>query len=152
MARLVWILIVCGALFSCVSTPPPAAATEQEVQQASERFWSSRGDASSLAAQLTEDAILMVPGLPDATGRTAVQELMPQRFAASRSTDFKVHRREITMAGDAAYELAWYSETHHGQGESLRLQGRYVIVWKHGDGVWRMHRTLFNFADVRPDA
>jgi ketosteroid isomerase-like protein len=153
MFRSLGVLIVCGVLTSCVTSQPATETVEMEVQQASDRFWTTRerGDASSLAAQVTETAILMVPGLPDAVGRSAVRDLLQQRFASARTSDFKVHRREIQVIGNSAYELAWYSETYHGEDESLRLEGRYLIVWKRGrDDPWRVHRNLYNFSAATP--
>lgn len=169
MFRFLSILIACGILTSCVTTQPgprisdmevqqasdrsaPAIA-EMEIQQASDRFWTTResGDASALAAQFTEEAILMVPGLPDAVGRSAVRDLLKLRFASARTTDFKVHRREIQVVAESAYELAWYSETHRGQGEWTRLEGRYLLFWKRGhDDRWRVHRYFYNFSAATP--
>src|SRR5256885_342392 len=84
-------------------------------------------------------------------GRSEIRELAQQRFASARTTDFKVQRREIQLIGDSAYELAWYSETHRGQDQSLQLQGRYLIVWKRGsDKLWRVHRNLYNFSGATP--
>lgn len=153
MFRSLWILIACGVLMSCPASQPAAEVLELEIQQASDRFWTTRqrGDASALAALITDEAILMVPGLPDAVGRNAVRDLLQERFASIRTTDFKVHRREIRVIGDSAYELAWYSETHLGQGEDpLRLQGRYLLVWRRGGDLWRVHRNLFNYSAVTP--
>ena len=152
MIRSLWILIACGMLTSCVRSQAPEVA-EKEVREASDRFHATRqrGDAAAHAGQFTEEGVLMVPGLADAAGRDAVRGLLEKRFAGARTTDFKVHRREIEVAGDSAYELAWYSEVHAGQDESMRLDGRYVLVWKRGsDGAWRVHRDLYNFSGMTP--
>ena len=150
MTRLVGTSILCGLLLSCVSTQTPDASAESEVQRVSDEYWANRADAKSLSQYVTEDAVLMVPGLLDAVGQDAFSELAHQR--ATRSSNFKVHRREFHVAGDTAYELAWYGETVRAEGDSLRMQGRYVILWKRGaDGRWRIHRNLLNFSDVGPD-
>ncbi|HEY8131700.1 MAG TPA: SgcJ/EcaC family oxidoreductase [Thermoanaerobaculia bacterium] len=153
MSRHVWILIVCVALTACVTVQPATQQTELEVQQASDQFSATRerGDASSFAARFTEDGIFMVPGLSDAAGRSAVRELAQRRFTSGRINDLKIHRREIQVIGDSAYELAWYSETDRRQEQSFRLQGRHFILWKRGsDKVWRVHRYLYNFSDATP--
>jgi uncharacterized protein (TIGR02246 family) len=124
-----------------------------EVQQASDRFWTTRarGDAAALAALFTDDGMFMVPGLPDASGRKAVRELLEQRFAGGRTFDLVVHRREIEVTGDSANELAWYSESHQAQGQTMRMDGRYLLVWQRGgDGAWRVHRYLYNFSGATP--
>jgi uncharacterized protein (TIGR02246 family) len=140
-------------LTACVTVQPATQQTELEVQQASDQFSTARerGDASSFAALFTEDGIFMVPGLSDAAGRSGVRELAQQRFASGRINDFKIHRREIQVIGDSAYELAWYSETDRRQEQPFRLQGRHFILWKRGsDKVWRVHRYLYNFSDAAP--
>jgi uncharacterized protein (TIGR02246 family) len=126
---------------------------EAAVRQASDRFWSARDqrDAASLAAQFTENGILMVPGLADAVGRSAIRDLLQLRLNAFRIKDFAAERREITVAGDTAYELAWFGETHVTMDGSTRVEGRYVIAWKQEpDGVWRVHRHLSNFSGMKP--
>src|SRR5687767_7645008 len=97
--RAAGIVIACGIWISCATTQPAAENAEKDVRQASDRFWVTRerADASSLAVQVTEDAIFMVPGLPDVVGRSAFQESLEQRRATARTTDFKIHRREIQV-------------------------------------------------------
>ena len=100
---------------------------------------------------MTETAILMVPGLPDTVGRTAVREMLQKRAASLQISDFTVHRRETEVNGDSAHELGWFSAIHRGQGDTLRMEGRYLLVWQRGaDGIWRVHRDLFNFSDAIP--
>lgn len=154
MWRSVAIVTVCVVLASCATTPPPAAGTaEMEVRQASDRFWATRAqaDAAALAALFTDDGTFMAPGLPDASGRNAVRALLEQRFAGGRTFAFVVHRREIEVSGDSANELAWYSESHQAQGQTMRMDGRYLLVWRRGgDAVWRVHRYLYNFSGATP--
>ena len=154
MLRSLSILLVSLVLTSCATTQPAPEAAELEVQQASDRFWAARQseDIPALTEHLTEDAILMIPGLPDAEGRAAIGELLQKRFATGRTANFKVFRREIQVVGDTAYELAWFSDdTHHEQADSFRMEGRYLTVWQRGsDGRWRVHRNFYNFSGAAP--
>jgi uncharacterized protein (TIGR02246 family) len=156
MFRSLAILMVCGLLASCATTQPSTEAAETEVQQASDQFWATRerSDAPALASQFTDTAIFGVPGLPDAVGRDAIRDLLQKRFASLRTTDFKVLRREIQVNGNAAHELGWFSEiTHQGEGDAMRMEGRYLIVWSRGaDGIWRAHRYFYAFSGARPVA
>jgi uncharacterized protein (TIGR02246 family) len=97
---------------------------------------------------VTEDAVLMAPGMSDIQGRSAIRDTAQQMFTALRITDLKIERSEIDVIGDTAYELTTYSETLHPKGgQASPVQGRYLIVWKRGrDGAWRVHRNLFNMA------
>lgn len=153
MVRAILILSALFALTSCVATRPSSSASEGEVREASDRFRDARlrGDAVALAEQFTDDGILMVPGVPDATGRVAVRELLKEMFASVRIEDLEVRSQEIQVIGDVAYELAWYSEVNVRKDGSYRFEGRYLIVWKREAGKgWRVHRNLYNFSDATP--
>ena len=153
MFRFIAMLIMCGMLTSCAATRPAAETARLEVQKASDQFWAirERRDAPALASRFTETGIYMVPGLPDAVGRSAIRELLEKRLASGPTVDFKVHRREIEVIGDTAYELAWYSEKHHTRESSNLLEGRYAMVWlREHDGAWRVHRYLYNFSAATP--
>ena len=154
MLRSLSILLVSLVLTSCATTRPAPEAAELEVQQASDRFWAARQseDVPGVTALFTEDGILMIPGLPDAVGRAAIGELFQERFAAGRTDNFKVHKREIEVVGDTAYELAWFSDdAHHDRADSYRMEGRYLTVWQRGgDGGWRVHRYFFNYSGAAP--
>ena len=153
MSRPVWILLILGALTSCASNQAASDQADLEVQQASDRFWAARqsGDPAALSTQLTDDAILMIPGLPDSVGRNAIRDLIQQRAATTQISESAIQRREIQVDGDMASELGWFSEVYRGQGPAMRMQGRYSIVWKRGaDRVWRVHRNLYNFSGATP--
>ena len=158
MSRHAWILIGCTLFAACASAPPPAAPAPQrqgQILKASEGFWDARnrGDAAAFAAQFGDSGIFMVPGLPDATGQTAIRALAEKRFASMQITDFTVDRREIDVMGDTAHEMGWFTETNRGQGEAMRMRGRYLIVWKDaGGGVWRVARYFYNFSGAEPVA
>lgn len=145
-------LLLLSTVNGCATTPRVAdQVVEQAIEAASERFIAARqrGDAASFAAQFTDDGVFMVPGLPDATGRAAVETLATKRFAGGPSHDFVIHRREIRASGDFAHELAWFGETTAARDH--RMEGRHSIVWKRGaDGAWRVHRYLYAFSDAKP--
>lgn len=148
----VLLVALCVLFIGCATS---SALSDQEseraIQEASDRFIAARqsGDASSFAAYFTDDGIFMVPGILDAAGRTAVEELAKKRFAGGPSSEFVIHRREIRAFGDLANELAWFAETS-ATGDH-RMEGRHSIVWKRGsDDVWRVHRYLYAFSDATP--
>jgi uncharacterized protein (TIGR02246 family) len=154
MLRNLTILLVCVVVTACATSPRASENTRIEVEQASDRFWAERdrADAAGFAAQFTEEGMLMISGLADAEGREAIRELMQKRFASTRITDFKVLRREIDVAGDAVWELGWFSEIVRSD-NPMRMSGRYLIVWKRGgDDVWRAHRYVYSYSGAKPVA
>ena len=179
MLRTLAVFFACAMLTSCATSgqatgtdthvatletvAPPAAETaaaprstetaEAEVRQASERFWSTQAqrDAAAVASQFTDGGILMVPGVADAVGRNAVRELLQKRFTDMRVENHKVEGREIQVTGDTAYEMASFAQTHVGLDASFRATGRYLLLWqREADGVWRVHRHLWNFSGMTP--
>lgn len=148
--RLLHFSLVVLALAAACATQNTGKRQIGEVERARDQFWEihGRGDAAALADALTDDAILMAPGVPDLRGRAAVRAAAEQMFSALRITDFKIQTSEIDVIGDTAYEVSTYSETLHPKdGVPTPVQGRYLIVWKQrADGRWLIHRNLFNFA------
>ena len=149
MLRSLFILGLCASLTSCATTSRNA---EQNITQASAAFFESRqrADTASFVGHFTDDGAFMVPGVADAVGRNAIQELAQKRFAGGPTEDFKVHRREIRFAKDHAYELGWFTETDRRSGQAYRMEGRHLIVWQRAGGQWRVQRYMYNFSDARP--
>jgi uncharacterized protein (TIGR02246 family) len=150
MGRHAWVLLAIVLLAGCATVP---AASDSDVRAASDLFFAvrNRGDAAAFAAQFTEDGSFGVPGLPDATGRAAVQALAEKRFAGARVTDFNIVRREIGLSGNTAHELGWFAETDRRGDSAMRMQGRYLLVWNRGaDSVWRVHRYFYAFSGAEP--
>jgi uncharacterized protein (TIGR02246 family) len=145
LTSLLLLVVVVGC-----ATQNAARDARSEIERARDEFWDvhGRGDAAALAGFLTDDAVLMAPGMPDIRSRAAIRTTAEQMFAGMRIADFKIHSSEIDVCGDTAYEVSTYSETlHPSVGTATPVQGRYLIVWKRGtDGRWRIHRNLFNLA------
>ena len=147
------VFTVCGALTACATAPASTEQTEREVERASDAFQAARqrGDAAAFAAHFTDDGVYMVPGIADAAGRDAIRDLAQKRFAGGRTDEFRILQRDIEVAGDSAWEVASFSEADRRPSQSFRMKGRHLIHWKRGsDGVWRVHRYLYNFSDATP--
>jgi ketosteroid isomerase-like protein len=154
MLRTLAFVILCGLFTACAVSQAATAPGDGGVLQASEEFWAKRsqGDASSFALQFTETGILGIPGLPDAVGRDAIRELMQKRSKSVRVADFKPQRRGIDVIGSAAYEVGTFSElNHYTNGDSMQMEGRYLIVWRQdADARWRVQEVFYNFSSATP--
>ena len=144
-------LLVLAAVCLPACTAPPAAESDPrpEIDAAQAAFWGAhvRGDAEGLANLVTVDALLWVPGMDEVSGREAIRAAGEEMFAGMSISDFEIESRELSVHGNAAYELATYSETLTYEGaEPSAVRGRYLIVWKRDtDGKWRVHRNMFHF-------
>lgn len=84
MRNVASIVTLCLMFIGCATSSGVGdAGTNHAIEEASDRFLEApqRGDASAFAAHFTDGGIFMVPGLTDASGRSAVEELAKKRFA-----------------------------------------------------------------------
>lgn len=142
------------ALSACVGADQPAEESSADADraaiiEASDAFMRAHeeGDAAAVVQMFTTDGRLMAPGAEDAEGREALLQMAEGFFASVDIRDFELVSRELTIHGDAAYELASYTETLQSAGEApASVAGRYLIVWhRQPDGSWKVHRNMFNF-------
>lgn len=141
--------LVVACVAACSAGPAPEVDPRPEIDAARAAFWNAheRGDAEALASLVTEDALLWGPGMDEVRGRDAIRAAAEGMFAAMSISDFEIESSELSVHGDAAYELATYSETVTYQGaEPSAVRARYLIVWKRDpDGAWRVLRNMFHF-------
>ena len=110
------------------------------------------GDAEAVAAQYTEDALLMGPGMPAFVGRQAIADSLRPFFASSRA-DLAQEIEEIEVFGDQAYmrgRIHIRIEARQGPGR-VEMRGKYVVIARRGsDGVWRFARDIYNWDQPIP--
>ncbi len=146
--------LVCIALAGTVCTKadqqtqtaqaPPQAdhhAADEAAIRAEDSAWVkavATKNAQQVASYYTDDAVLMAPGEPMATGRDAVQKawaglLALPGFAATFAPD------KIVVSGDLAYEVGSYALTSNDRaGKPHTSSGKYVVVWsRQADGRWK---------------
>jgi uncharacterized protein (TIGR02246 family) len=139
---------------ACASPSPDVETVKAEIAEARSAFWEAheQGDAEALASAVTEDAVLLAPGMDDVRGRDALREAARQMFSAWTIEDFTIVEQEMRIHLPFAYELATYTETIRIADSSPRLvRGRYLLIWhKDDDGVWRVDRNMFHFITPAP--
>lgn len=110
------------------------------------------GDADAVAAQYTEDAILMGPNKPAVVGRAAIAENFRPFFAAWQG-ELAQEIEEIEVLGDQAWmrgkiHIKVKAKRGPGKGE---LHGKYIAIARRDtDGVWRFARDIYNFDHPTP--
>jgi uncharacterized protein (TIGR02246 family) len=144
-------MCVIGALglAACGTTPTtaPLAVDTRPVDEAAIRSadaaWTKAAESMDIAgttAVYADDAVLMAPGGPIATGKEAITKgwtgmMADKNFALS----FGPTKIEVAKSGDLAYELGDYTLTlSDKKGKAQASKGKYVVVWgKQADGKWK---------------
>ena len=132
---------------ACLMLASPASSeTVREAVEAGNRAFIAafqRGDAAAIAALYTEDAQVIPPGAPPASGRAAIAGFWQSQIDAGIH-DLALDTVDVESAGDLAYEGGVVRlVTSDGKTASAR----YVVVWKRSRGAWRLHRDIWNSAD-----
>ena len=107
----------------------------------------SKGDSVGLASLYTSDAKFMVPNMPTASGRSAIQSAFAGLFAAMGTPGLTLTTTDIWGTEELITEVGTYTMTDKTGKEMDK--GKYIDLWKMEDGKWKLHRDIFN-SDMPP--
>lgn len=99
-----------------------------------------RGDSTTIASLYTEDAQVIAPGSPVASGRAAIAALW-QKSIDSGTKDVALETAEVESGGGLAYETG---NVRLVAKDGAVTQARYVVVWKRVGDRWMLHRDIWN--------
>jgi|SRR5579884_1114077 len=119
-------------------------ATVEKAIRANEAQWNqdwASKDADKIAAHYADDATLMAPGSPPASGREAIHAALKQMLDDSAlSLKFEATRVEVSKAGDVAWTEGTYNMTMTDPAtkKPMNDKGTYVTVYcRQADGSWK---------------
>ncbi len=154
MRRGIWLTLVlvlsltmmtAPAMAQQKAAPADAAAVRAAIERANAEWAAAslRHDAATIAAQYTEDAIIMGPGAPAATGRSVIQAGVAEMPPILEP---RLTIAEVEVFGTTALERGTFHMKLAVPGQApVTDDGKYLIEWKRGsDGAWRRHREIFN--------
>lgn len=101
----------------------------------------AKGDAAAVAALYTKKAEAMPPNARIAKGRKAIRKLWQGEFDIGLK-DIKLTTIEVDELGDHADEEGQYAVI--GKDGKVVDTGKYIVIWKREDGVWHLHRDIWN--------
>ncbi len=132
------------AAFPAVVAAQDAAAGIAETTERFEAAYNG-GDAAAMAELYTEDGALLPPGAARVDGRDGIRALW-QGYMDAGVRDLDLETVEVEDHGDSASEVGAYTLTApDGEGGRVTGQGKYIVLWQKGDdGVWRLHRDIWN--------
>ncbi|MDP6557341.1 MAG: DUF4440 domain-containing protein [Pirellulaceae bacterium] len=101
----------------------------------------ARGDAKAIATLYTNDGQLLPAHHDAVTGQEAIQEFWQVAIDSGIKTA-QLDTIEVEGCGDTAIEVGNYRLS--GEGEQLLDEGKYIVIWKRENSLWRLHRDIWN--------
>ncbi|HYR11089.1 MAG TPA: nuclear transport factor 2 family protein, partial [Longimicrobium sp.] len=96
-------------------------------------------------ALFADDAVLMLPGVPQLHGRAAIEQALAGAFGAVKYHSILANVQEVQFFGDYALEMGTSVFTYEAGGQTFVDQGKYVVSWKRQPGgEWKIHRDVSN--------
>jgi uncharacterized protein (TIGR02246 family) len=112
-------------------------AERQQIRTLDEQWVAAvaKKDAAASAGFYAADGMIMPPGAPLAKGPEAIAKVWGGLFQLKDfSLSFEPVQIEIAEAADVAYDIGTYALAFTGEQGPVRDKGKYVVVWKMGDG------------------
>ena len=116
------------------------------IEAVNEKFMAAltRGDAAGVAALYTADARLLPPNLEMMKGTEAIQAFW-QGGIDMGIKEARLETVEVEAQENVAYEIGKYILTiQPAGGEAITDMGKYLVIWKHQDGSWKLHVDIWN--------
>jgi ketosteroid isomerase-like protein len=107
-------------------------------------YYISHGKMDSICYLYTQDAKLIPPGRTFVKGNEDICEFW--KPDTSRTTVYhKTIPHEISIYGYTAYDYGTYEgRSRYSDGTEQDWQGKYLIIWKKENGVWKMYLDAWN--------
>ncbi len=137
--------LVCAAvaLAACTQAAPPAdpAAIVAE-RNAAFMAAIAAGDGAAAAANYTEDAVVMPPGMPSVEGREAIGQFWQGGISAGIARVELAPGDVTATSADTIIERST-ARVFNAAGDVID-EGKYVVVWRRVDGQWFMSWDIWN--------
>ena len=135
-------------LAGLVSTGPASAhSVSAQINEINAKWLVAvaQGDSAMIEALYTPDGLLLPSNSPPIEGAKAIAGVWKSWSELPNvKIGFGTTRLEVSSSGDMAMDYGWYTfafDTDNGRFED---NGKYIIVWKKVDGVWRVAADIFN--------
>jgi len=104
----------------------------------------NKGDAVAVAGMYTSDARVLPPNSQTIEGRENIQTFW-QEFITMGVKIVELETVQVEARGDTAYELGQYTLTiPQAGGQTIRDQGKYLVVWKRVGRGWKLAVDIWN--------
>jgi len=120
-----------------------------QIESANAQFVSAfkRGDAIGIANLYTVEAQLL-PANSDFVRGTAAIRAFWQGVIGMGLKNASLETIELETHGETAIEIGRYRLL--AAGDTVADQGKYLVVWKHDAGKWKLHRDIWTTSQPAP--
>ncbi|MEP6992308.1 MAG: nuclear transport factor 2 family protein [bacterium] len=125
------------------------ATAESAARAAINRTWddvmvaAKAGDAATLGALYTDDAIMIDPSMPTITGRANIEKMIRSWLATARLIDMTRTSSGIDVFGDIAIDNGTITQTVQEKGKApMKVRSRYTMVFRNVNGRWLTLRDV----------
>jgi len=137
------------ALAACAPSAPPVAdrSADEVALRAGTTTWMAAynaGDVDRIVALYAEDAIMMPPGAPAATGHAAMRAFLTADIANAKAAGVTLFDGESSTG--VSGNIGWHSGSYtvkNAAGETVD-SGSYLETCRKTDGKWLIIRDLWN--------
>jgi uncharacterized protein (TIGR02246 family) len=136
-------LASCALAALVLSGTASADSTRNAIEAVNAQFVAAfgQGDSKAVASLYTVNAQLMPDGSDAIKGRAAIQKSM-QGVIDSGVASFSLTTLEKFGSGSTATEVGVY-EMRDKAGKAVD-HGKYMVLWRQVNGIWQLHRDIFN--------
>lgn len=142
------------ALSACQKATIDTAA-EMDAVKAVNKAWNDNyaaGNADAIAELYAEDAVVLAPGAPTATGREAIRTFLKGDVEGAKAAGISLNispESTVEMSGDVAWQTGTFTVTD-ASGAQVDT-GKFLSVLRKKDGKWSLIRDAWN-SDTPPPA
>lgn len=138
-------------------TAQDTRAADESALRTLDSEWSKAAgakDVDKTVSYYADDAIVMPPNSPQATGKEPIRAIWKGMLGAPGfSGGWKSTKVDVARSGDLAYVSGSYELTENdASGKPVSDKGKYLEVWKkQANGSWKCVADIFN-SDLPPAA
>jgi uncharacterized protein (TIGR02246 family) len=132
-----------ASVMTCMTQPANADTVRSAIEAANAQFSAAaaKGDGAGLAALYATDGQVLPAGSDPIKGTQAIQKFwqgaLDSGIAGVALTTVEVHGHGPTATEVGQYEL-------RDKNDKVLDHGKYIVVWKHEGGKWKLLRDMFS--------
>ena len=138
--------ILLSTTFALLALPALAGSVTEAIEARSLEFEAAfnAGDSAAVAALYAPDAAILPPGGARIDGREEIAAFWAGAIEGGLA-DLDLVAAEVIATGDSALDVGTLTLSAPGEGgERAVVAAKYVVHWVQIDGIWQLHRDIWN--------